>query len=146
MRTGSKLHLTIAIVISVLGISLFSCTYTPDKETAKRSSEIESVKNAIHGAIGWAKNKDFKLLYGIIANDSGYLEVDPGPGLIRGFDEFRKNESFRGSKNGLWFRCTFLSRKSNKRYHEKYYTLSVTKSISKSISKSWKIEFAKKGN
>lgn len=97
MRTGSKLHVIKAIVISILGISSFSCTHSPDKETAHRSSEMLSVQAAVHGAIGWAKNKDFKFLYGIIANDSGYLEVDPGPGLIRGFDEFKKNESFWGS-------------------------------------------------
>jgi hypothetical protein len=37
------------------------------------------------------------LLYNTIANDSGYLEVDPGPGVIRGFNEFKKNESFWGN-------------------------------------------------
>jgi ketosteroid isomerase-like protein len=48
-------------------------------------------------SIGWAKNKDFQLLYNTIANDSNYIEVDPGPGLIRGIDEFRKNEAFWSS-------------------------------------------------
>jgi hypothetical protein len=60
-------------------------------------SETDSVKMAIHSSIGWAKNKDFKLLYRIIANDSDYLEVDPGSVMIRGFNEFKKNESFWGN-------------------------------------------------
>jgi hypothetical protein len=58
---------------------------------------MAEVKAAINGAIGWAKNKDFNLLYRIIANDSNYLEVDPGPGLIKGFSQFKKNDSIWGS-------------------------------------------------
>jgi hypothetical protein len=73
------------------------CSNTHDNEQAKRRSETESVKAAIHNSIGWAKEKDFKLLYWTIANDTGYLEVDPGSRVIRGFDEFRKNESFWGN-------------------------------------------------
>lgn len=52
---------------------------------------------AIHNSISWAKNKDFKLLYSVISNDSNYLEVDPNPGIIRGFSQFRENEAFWGS-------------------------------------------------
>jgi len=62
-----------------------------------KSDEIALIEKAIHGSIGWAKNKDFKLLYSIIANDSNYLEVDPNPDIIRGFDEFKKNEVFWGN-------------------------------------------------
>jgi len=64
-----------------------------------KSDEIALIEKAIHGSIGWAKNKDFKLLYSIIANDSNYLEVDPNPDIIRGFDEFKKNEVFWGNPN-----------------------------------------------
>jgi hypothetical protein len=60
-------------------------------------TEIDSVKAAIHHSIGWAKNKDFRLLYSIIANDSDYLEVDPDPGIIRGFSQFKKNEALWNS-------------------------------------------------
>jgi hypothetical protein len=67
------------------------------KKADHSATETESVKAAIHNSIGWAKDKDFKLLYNTIANDSGYLEVDPGPGVIRGFNEFKKNESFWGN-------------------------------------------------
>jgi ketosteroid isomerase-like protein len=55
------------------------------------------IEKVINSSIGWAKNKDFTLLYSIIANDSDYLEVDPGSGLTKGFKEFKKNESFWGS-------------------------------------------------
>ena len=80
-----------AIILTLL---LLSISTAQDAKTVK--AEIEK---AIHASIGWAKNKNFKLLYSAIANDSSYLEVDPDSGLIRGFDQFRKNEAFWGSPN-----------------------------------------------
>lgn len=62
-----------------------------------RNAETEKVRAAIHNSIGWAKNKNFELLYNTIANDSNYLEVDPGPGVIRGFSQFKENEVFWGN-------------------------------------------------
>ncbi len=52
------------------------------------------VEKAIHSSIGWAKNKDINLLYSVIADDSAYLEVDPGPRVVKGFQEFKKAEKF----------------------------------------------------
>jgi ketosteroid isomerase-like protein len=59
--------------------------------------EKKDIAEAIHASIGWAKNKDFKLLYSVIANDSAYLEVSPGKRITRGFAEFKKGEKFWGS-------------------------------------------------
>ena len=63
------------------------------------SGEIEKITASIHNCIGWAKNKDLKVLYSVIANDSDYVEVDPNPGLILGIDQFRQNEAFWMSPN-----------------------------------------------
>jgi len=76
---------------------LISCH---DKEIGSREYmkvQIPVIEKTIKDAIGWAKNKDFELLYSIIANDSNYIEVDPDSGIIRGFSEFKKNEVFWGS-------------------------------------------------
>lgn len=61
-----------------------------------RTAETAAIEKAIHAAIGWAKNKDFSLLYSVIAADSNYLEVDPGKGVILGIAQFKKNEAFWG--------------------------------------------------
>ncbi len=61
------------------------------------TTEKKAVETAIHASIGWAKQKDFRLLYSVIAHDSGYVEVDPGKTVIKGFNEFRKGESVWGS-------------------------------------------------
>jgi len=92
-----KVNITI-VVVSLLIITN-CCTNQTKRIEIEKSKEIALIEKAIHGSIGWAKNKDFKLLYSIIANDSNYLEVDPNPGIIRGFDEFKKNEVFWGNSN-----------------------------------------------
>jgi ketosteroid isomerase-like protein len=78
----------------ILTLFLISISIAQDATTDK-----EAIEKAIHASIAWAKNKDFKTLYGVIANDSGYLEVDPDSVLIRGFDQFKNNEAFWGSPN-----------------------------------------------
>jgi len=83
--------------VSIIFIMSLSCNNSENDKTFNRETEIEAVTTAIHNSIGWAKNKDFKLLYSVIANDSNYIEVDPGAGVIRGFDEFKKNETFWGN-------------------------------------------------
>jgi ketosteroid isomerase-like protein len=90
-----KVIITI-VIVSLLMITNY-CTKQPKRYEIDQSKEIAQIEKAIHGAIGWAKNKDFKLLYSIIANDSNYLEVDPNKEIITGFDAFKKNETFWGN-------------------------------------------------
>jgi ketosteroid isomerase-like protein len=76
---------------------LISCI---DKETGNKEytkAQLPVIEKTIKDAIGWAKDKDFRLLYSIISNDSNYLEVDPGIKIIRGFDKFKKNETIWAS-------------------------------------------------
>jgi pimeloyl-ACP methyl ester carboxylesterase len=47
---------------------MHSCVYIAELKKINMLSEIDSVKSAIHNSIGWAKNKDFDLLYSIIVN------------------------------------------------------------------------------
>ena len=56
--------------------------------------EKQLVEKVIHGSIGWAKNKDIKLLYSIIANDTSFIEVHPDEKVVRGFEDFKKAERF----------------------------------------------------
>jgi ketosteroid isomerase-like protein len=94
--------MTMSITKSGIGcilamVLLISCH---DQEIGNREYlkvQLPVIEKTINDVIGWAKNKDFELLYSIIANDSDYLEVDPEPGLIRGFSEFKKNKVSWGS-------------------------------------------------
>jgi len=90
----SNLLLTL-IATFMLVVCIGSCKV--DKQVKfDRDAEIELITASINGVIGWAKDKNFELLYSIIASDSSYLEVDPEPGVIKGFEQFKKNEAFWG--------------------------------------------------
>lgn len=78
-------------------IIVFSCVESSDRVTKEKDNEIIIIEKTIHNSIGWAKAKDFNMLYSVIADDSNYIEVDPTPGLIRGISDFKKNEAFWGN-------------------------------------------------
>jgi ketosteroid isomerase-like protein len=75
---------------------LLSCQKTEKGHMTYMKAELPVIEKTIRNAIGWAKNKDFDLLYSIISNDSNYIEIDPGQGIIKGFSQFKKNEAFWG--------------------------------------------------
>jgi hypothetical protein len=58
------------------------------------NEEKQQVAKTIQNNIGWAKNKDLALLYSTVANDTNYLEVDPDGRIVKGFEDFRKDEVF----------------------------------------------------
>jgi ankyrin repeat protein/Tol biopolymer transport system component len=59
--------------------------------------EFGQIEQSIRNCIGWAKNKDFRLLYSVIANDEDFLEVHPDGAVVKGFEDFRKAETLWGS-------------------------------------------------
>ena len=83
-------------ILCTVAFFLLSCDNQGNKATVSNASETDSIKDAIHSSISWAKNKNFSLLYNVIAKDSNYLEVDPGTKIIRGFDQFRKKRNRLG--------------------------------------------------
>lgn len=85
------------LFLIILSLVIFSCTSQSIEKTENQISEIPAVEKAIRSAIGWAKEKDFNLLYSTIANDPEYLEVHPNNRVVKGFDEFKKAEAFWGS-------------------------------------------------
>ena len=64
---------------------------------ASAENELGQIEQSIRDCIGWAKTKDFPLLYSIIANDADFLEVHPNDRVVKGFEEFKKTEKFWSS-------------------------------------------------
>jgi len=85
----------ISLVLLVMVLATLQSASAPQAGGA--SAELEKISAAIHACIGWAKTKDFGLLYGTIANDADFLEVHPDGNVVRGFVEFKKAEAFWGS-------------------------------------------------
>jgi ketosteroid isomerase-like protein len=89
------MRIIIQRICTILAIMvLISCQDTEKGNRAYLKAELPVVEQTIRNAIGWAKNKDFDLLYSVISNDSNYLEIDPGPEIVNGFNQFKKNEAF----------------------------------------------------
>ena len=82
------------ISLAALLYYLFITTYCgkkPEDNTANEK-EIQLIEETIKSSICWAKNKDLRLLYSVIANDSSYLEVQPSDRVVKGIAEFKKGE------------------------------------------------------
>jgi ketosteroid isomerase-like protein len=63
----------------------------PIGNTQNDNANINEIEETISSCIGWFKDKDFDLLYGIIANDPDFIEIHPSNKVVRGFKEFKKN-------------------------------------------------------
>lgn len=88
---------SILLIYGSMLLIFSGCTEITGDKSVNKLTDTVLIEQTINNSIGWAKNKDFKLLYSVIANDTNYLEVDPGERIIRGINEFKKAESFWGS-------------------------------------------------
>jgi hypothetical protein len=69
-------------------------------ESGSRSSNEQDkllIEQTINNYIGWAGTRDLNLLYSVIANDTGFLEVHPEGKVVKGISEFKKAEASRMS-------------------------------------------------
>lgn len=74
-------------------IGLFtSCNQIDIEEREK--AEMQKITKTIDSCIGWFKDKDFDLLFSVVAHDSNYVSVHPTDRVIRGFKQFEKNAEF----------------------------------------------------
>jgi ketosteroid isomerase-like protein len=62
-------------------------------------SEFNKISKTINSCIGWFENKDFELLYNVIANDSNYISVHPTDNVIKGFDQFKNHSGIYRNPN-----------------------------------------------
>ena len=83
-------NLIIAAMVFLLAVS---CKNT-EKKINDFEKERQLIEKVIHSSIAWAKNKDIKLLYSVVANDSTYLEIHPDAAVVKGFANFKKQEGF----------------------------------------------------
>ncbi len=82
-----------SLILFILNVVFTSCCNNENKEVNQNEEKL-LIEKVINNSIGWAKEKDLKLLYSVIANDTEYLEVDPEDRVVKGFEEFRKSEAF----------------------------------------------------
>ncbi|MFC2121196.1 nuclear transport factor 2 family protein [Bacteroidota bacterium] len=110
------------LTIVILWTIMASCSKEKGNTQTDKDLVYNEVKDAINNSIAWAKTKDFNLLYSIINDDSSYLEVHPENNVIKGFNEFKRNEE-------LWSSPDFK--------HVGYKTSDLTITFSKSGDVAW---------
>jgi hypothetical protein len=85
-------NLKSTFVLTCLFYVLLSCNRIDDSFNIDIEKQL--VEKAINNSIGWAKTKDLNLLYGVIANDTNYMEIHPDDKVVKGFKDFTKAEAF----------------------------------------------------
>jgi ketosteroid isomerase-like protein len=79
------------VIIPILIVSLLLIGCITKNKPIDRETEIKEISKVIDSCIGWFKNKDFKILFSLVAHDSNYISVHPTDRVIRGFKQFEKN-------------------------------------------------------
>jgi len=93
-----RLEMKKAVLLSVFIISsiFFFVECTQESVEIKKENEIQKITNTVSSCIGWFKDKDFDLLFSIVAQDSNYISVHPNKRVIKEYEHFKKNsEIFR---------------------------------------------------
>ncbi len=82
------------LLSSFIIFAIISCNNSSKFNKKNNIAEYSKIEKAINNCIGWAINKDFDLLFSVIANDSNYLSIHPTDNIVRGFKEFNENCNF----------------------------------------------------
>jgi len=92
-----KKYASIGIIIGLLVLcSTFSCE---KEKTFDRETEYRAVEKVINAVIGWAIEKDFKLFFNTISDDSNFLSVTPYQRVKFGVEAVKKDTAFWASPN-----------------------------------------------
>jgi len=82
---------SILVILQILTLSIITFSCKDVEKTINKETEIHEISRVIDSCIGWFRNKDFNLLFSVVAHDSSYISVHPTDRVIRGFNQFVKN-------------------------------------------------------
>ncbi|MFC1527468.1 nuclear transport factor 2 family protein [Candidatus Neomarinimicrobiota bacterium] len=79
------------IIFLILTFCMMIIGCTKQGKITNREIEIKEISKVVDSCIGWFKDKDFDLLFSVIANDPNFIEIHPTDRIVRGFEEFQTN-------------------------------------------------------
>jgi len=85
------MHINPKSIIAFVIISIILTSCCQNSKVIDHSAELTDIENTISSCIGWFKDKDFDLLYSVVANDENYISVHPTDKVVFGYDEFVEN-------------------------------------------------------
>lgn len=94
-----KIKIIVGFIVIISG--LWSCSKTSQENKLFHNTEYDTLQvlSTINNVFGWAIEKDFKLFYGSITNDSNFISVTPYNRVKIGFEAVRQDSSFWGNPN-----------------------------------------------
>ena len=113
--SGKETSMNHKLFHSLLYLAFFlwisSCNHASVK--VNRDAELKEIAKTIDSCIGWFKNKDFNLMFSVVAHDSNFLEVHPTDRVVRGFEQFKKNSEIFKNPDFLYSRHEIKNLKIN---------------------------------
>lgn len=88
-------HTLIAIHCIIISFGFFKCT--GNEEKIARVKESEQIITALNNVFSWAVEKDFKLFFNTISDDSNFISVTPYKRVKFGIEDVKKDSAFWGS-------------------------------------------------
>ena len=82
-------HKSILWATSIIALLFVSCAQVRVETLSE--AEMEEIAYTISSCIGWFENKDFDLLFSVVADDSNYISVRPTDSVLRGYDQFKES-------------------------------------------------------
>jgi ketosteroid isomerase-like protein len=77
------------VFIVSLFIAIIGCG--DQNKIMNKEAELIEITKTINACIGWFEDKDFDLLFSVVAHDSNYISVHPTNRIIQGFEQFKEN-------------------------------------------------------
>jgi ketosteroid isomerase-like protein len=93
----SNLYIVIVFVLLIFGIFMNSPEAQNENSTTHIKDELKAIEQVIHNVFGWAVNKDFKLFFSSISDDSNFISVTPYKRVKFGVEDVKKDTSFWAS-------------------------------------------------
>lgn len=87
--------LKVGILCLLASIGLYKCISTVGK--IDRVKESEQIITALNNVFSWAVEKDFKLFFNTISDDSNFISVTPYKRVKFGIEDVKKDTSFWAS-------------------------------------------------
>ena len=93
----SNFKFIILFVLLTIGIFMNAVEAQDEKSKIQNKDELKAVAQVINNVFGWAVNKDFKLFFDSIADDSNFISVTPYERVKFGVAAVKQDSAFWGS-------------------------------------------------
>ena len=78
-------------VVFIVSLFIVMIGCEDQNKIMNKEADLKEITKTISACIGWFEDKDFDLLFSVVAHDSNYISVHPTNRVIQGFEQFKEN-------------------------------------------------------